>query len=220
MDCNCKTLINLSLHVLDIHEKVLDPNKVRVVQKRRLLKDPELKCVDCSFKTPSCTELLDHVRDVHKREVTWRAEKTSQPTYVTTSNNTNDNCNERSEVSGNRQKRFPCELCGHKFVTNNELNDHFNSVHLGLRPYKCDLCDFKTGQASNLFHHKRKGHTASRNGEKRRTRKRKQEKDSDIKCSTDIPKSDANTKTRRKRGKDAELKCLECSFNIKSTIKL
>ena len=97
---------------------------------------------------------------------------------------------------------------------------HATALSNKLRPYKCDLCDFKTGQASNLFHHKRKGHRASRNSEKRRTRKRKQEKDSDIKCSTDIPKSDAKTKTRRKRGKDAELKCLECSFNIKSTIKL
>ena len=44
-------------------------------------------------------------------------------------------------------------------VTNHmQLKDHVNSVHRGIKAYKCEKCDHVTGLRSNLQIHMKKPH--------------------------------------------------------------
>ena len=94
----------------------------------------------------------------------------------------NDNKIETSKV----QKSFLCELCNKKFGLYKSLRNHFrhfhlgfghkcqhcqksftsiqtlkvhvNSVHLKINKYKCDICDYRCNQISNLKQHQRNRH--------------------------------------------------------------
>ena len=41
-----------------------------------------------------------------------------------------------------------------------KMRQHINMVHLKLRPYQCDYCDFKFGSACNKKDHMRRKHGA------------------------------------------------------------
>ena len=47
-----------------------------------------------------------------------------------------------------------CEVCNKVYVSNRVLMVHVQSVHEGLRPYKCEYCDAtytQRGNCSNLI---------------------------------------------------------------------
>ena len=201
-DCRykCKTIISLSKHALNVHQTVLDLNKMRKVKRRRQMKSPELRCLDCSFKTESATELLDHARDVHKRDTSLKTEKIARREDAKSTVNNNEKTLKNIPHS---LTRFPCDLCGQKYKYM-YLNEHVNSVHLGIKPYKCDSCDFVAGQAPNLAHHKKRVHSKKPQapGEIEHSRKRKR------------------PNIRKQPSKDSELKCFECSFTCKDASEL
>ena len=43
---------------------------------------------------------------------------------------------------------FPCSQCDKKFTMSDDLHSHTNSVHLKIKPFKCETC-------KGLFAHKR-----------------------------------------------------------------
>ena len=51
-----------------------------------------------------------------------------------------------------------CDLCGYVAESGRGLLDHVNGVHLKLKPYKCDRCNYTTANSSNLSNHKKTPH--------------------------------------------------------------
>ena len=55
-------------------------------------------------------------------------------------------------------KTFPCSFCPKSLNSNTMLKEHINGVHLNLRPYKCDSCEFATAYSTTLREHKKVAH--------------------------------------------------------------
>ena len=58
------------------------------------------------------------------------------------------------KVHGKRELKFPCEHCTRVFDANAKLKTHIDIVHLGKKPYKCDLCDYDAAYSQTLREHK------------------------------------------------------------------
>lgn len=37
--------------------------------------------------------------------------------------------------------RFPCPQCDKKFILSVDMHSHLNSVHLKIKPFRCDICN-------------------------------------------------------------------------------
>lgn len=66
-----------------------------------------------------------------------------------------------AHVKNHDDNRFQCPSCGHLFRKKTNLNEHYNAVHLKLRPYKCEVChqgfgDRKSRRVHERSHNKRK----------------------------------------------------------------
>ena len=57
----------------------------------------------------------------------------------------------------NSKKPVHCPKCGKGFISNQVLEGHMN-MHLGLKPYKCDLCETSFQNPSNKLAHMKKVH--------------------------------------------------------------
>ena len=55
-------------------------------------------------------------------------------------------------------KNAQCPHCPSAFYKPERLNEHINGIHLGLKPYKCDLCDFRTAYRKISSEHKKVAH--------------------------------------------------------------
>ena len=55
------------------------------------------------------------------------------------------------------KKPVHCLQCGKGFISNQVLEGHMN-MHLGLKPYKCDLCETSFQNSSNKLAHMKKVH--------------------------------------------------------------
>merc|ERR1711884_912268 len=47
-----------------------------------------------------------------------------------------------------------CEFCLRKFRSKSVLQTHMNIMHLNIKNFKCDQCDFATGRKGTLNSHK------------------------------------------------------------------
>lgn len=60
-----------------------------------------------------------------------------------------------AHVKNHDDNRLQCPSCGHLFRKRSNLNDHYNAVHLKLRPYKCDFCELGFGDRKTRRVHQR-----------------------------------------------------------------
>ena len=51
--------------------------------------------------------------------------------------------------------KFQCDLCSHASDTQDKLTLHINAVHLELKNFKCEKCDFKTAWPKSLKGHEK-----------------------------------------------------------------
>lgn len=56
------------------------------------------------------------------------------------------------------EKQFECKICGVKFRYKLNLTHHMKNIHLGIRNYKCDLCDQAFYTSNLMRQHKAKKH--------------------------------------------------------------
>ena len=57
------------------------------------------------------------------------------------------------------QPRVQCQECGKDFAGQKGLKIHTDTVHLGLKPFNCDVCGEAFGRKSNLNQHKVNNHS-------------------------------------------------------------
>ncbi|KNC28964.1 hypothetical protein FF38_13785 [Lucilia cuprina] len=65
-------------------------------------------------------------------------------------------------VKSHDDNRLQCPSCGHLFRRSSQLKDHYNAVHLKLRPYKCEFCELGFGDRKTRRMHERKYHPKER----------------------------------------------------------
>ena len=51
--------------------------------------------------------------------------------------------------------QFGCSVCGKTFAYRKDLEKHFRK-HTGERPYKCESCNYSSGDPSSLLKHQRR----------------------------------------------------------------
>ena len=45
---------------------------------------------------------------------------------------------------------FKCEVCDYKFSQKSDMKKHVASVHEGKKPFKCDICDYSRYQKTDM----------------------------------------------------------------------
>jgi hypothetical protein len=65
--------------------------------------------------------------------------------------------NFKPNSSGRKKKHF-CSRCSASYHNTRELTDHIKSIHKGLRPYNCSICDSKFSYRQNLKYHEKAVH--------------------------------------------------------------
>ena len=113
--------------------------------RKRPIKNPELKCLECSFTCKIASDFVDHAVDIHKKQKIGNAEDVKPPN--------NSEMGPLTLVQSKR--RFSCNLCGFAADRNSLFLDHVNSAHLGIKQYKCDTCVYVTGYKYKLVNHKK-----------------------------------------------------------------
>ena len=61
------------------------------------------------------------------------------------------------------KKPFKCDICDYRCSQKSNMNKHVASVHEGKKPFKCDICDYSFSQKSVM-----KSHVESVHGGKKR----------------------------------------------------
>ena len=51
---------------------------------------------------------------------------------------------------GAQQPKFICEICGNWLTTKSNLQVHLNTVHNGLKPFRCNFCQQSFGESGTL----------------------------------------------------------------------
>ncbi len=52
-------------------------------------------------------------------------------------------------------RHVQCDYCGKKFSEERKMLYHVDAVHLGVKPYQCELCDFKATRPEQVKNHKK-----------------------------------------------------------------
>lgn len=73
-------------------------------------------------------------------------------------NQTQFNSHQLTHKLKDMEKQFECKICGVKFRYKLNLTHHMKNIHLGIRNYKCDLCDQAFYTSNLMRQHKAKKH--------------------------------------------------------------
>ena len=60
------------------------------------------------------------------------------------------------------EKPYACTLCPEKYWRPGRLKEHMNGVHLNIKPFKCNECDFASAYSSTLSGHVKAMHNGER----------------------------------------------------------
>merc|ERR1719362_2115847 len=60
-------------------------------------------------------------------------------------------------------KPFKCNKCDYKTAQKAHLKKHVDSVHEGIKPYKCNICDYRTAEKTKLTIHTNSVHEKKKN---------------------------------------------------------
>lgn len=58
-----------------------------------------------------------------------------------------------NKASGDKEKRYTCDICSSTFFHATNLNSHIKVVHKGIRPHACPQCDKRFPNAFSLKRH-------------------------------------------------------------------
>jgi len=118
--------------------KEIYPKKNRLKQKRLL------SCSMCPYQTNRNENLKKHRVSIHERG-----------TYdlKCCGNQFANKAELRHHSVAFHSHGYVCNICGHVFKRRANLRGHHDAVHLGIKEFKCQLCDYATSCKSKLEHH-------------------------------------------------------------------
>ena len=59
---------------------------------------------------------------------------------------------------GTKSKCFKCDICGSQFKTKQNITNHVNAVHNGLKPYICPICPLIFAYQTHVRQHVKEVH--------------------------------------------------------------
>ena len=96
-----------------------------------------VKCLSCPLLYVSKVDMMKHFRRIHEKTKNHKCESCNKMFHA------------RSEVVAHMKDRhteysarkFVCNICKRGYNNQREFDYHNKSVHLGIKEYKCELCD-------------------------------------------------------------------------------
>ena len=131
-----------SFETLDKHKRLLHDNSFR-----------NHLCGHCSKILKRKADLIDHVQR-HHSDKKFPCQECGK-TFST-------NKDLLKHIRRNHTEREKCEQCGQcelKFYDVEGLRNHVISVHDKVKPWYCEVCQFKSARLGNLNEHRRKTHS-------------------------------------------------------------
>ena len=118
-------------------------------------------CELCSYETCDITSLRKHrnqkhqdeMKKTHKCETCGKTFVQHENLLVHLKNIHNIHSDDLSLI-----KSVACDQCGHVFLCKQRLKQHYDSVHLKLTPFECDICQKRFGMSTHLSRHKKTVH--------------------------------------------------------------
>ena len=108
------------------------------------------QCDKCEFKTKTPGSLKSHISVVHFNIKPFACDLCE----FKAANQSDLRAHKRRKHSIQKQERnFKCDKCEFKSHTRQGVTTHINSVHLGLRPYVCDICGKSFTQSGHRGFH-------------------------------------------------------------------
>lgn len=127
------------------------------------LKEDMHCCPHCPYKTRALSGLRRHIAGVHNKGVRPFACDVCGATFTSRSN-----LNHHLQLHGSH--RYTCSECGFSTALKRVMDIHV-PIHSEERPFKCDLCEYRTKRKSDLSIHRRCMHS------EHAPRKKKREED-------------------------------------------
>ena len=131
-------------------------------------KKRHVKCEECPFITSNYTLLKRHGNKIHNGvtrsdilpEIKPRDSEGSMNAKNVSVLKIEDSTIDISPgtKSMTPSARISCDICGFVTGCRKNLVEHVNGVHLKIKPYKCDQCEYTSAYDSAMFHHKKKPH--------------------------------------------------------------
>ena len=59
-------------------------------------------------------------------------------------------CYHKIDAVHKGKKPFKCDICDYRSPQKCHLNRHIASIHEGKKPFRCDICDYGCSQKSDL----------------------------------------------------------------------
>ena len=152
IECNECGKIFRNKHYLNSHQNAVHRSKIKII------------CDDCgnSFSSKDAYKL--HYISKHS-DVTDQAKHTHKCPYPNCDYSTLQKYDVKKHVKRVHIKekgKHLCSLCPKIFHTKSSLEEHINGVHLNIKPFKCDNCEFASAYKSTLNEHKKVTHGTQR----------------------------------------------------------
>ena len=131
----------LQTHVVEVHQKVQCPdciyrNSKTMVQLHMLEVHRKFQCSDCSYSDYNNDTLQAHIIEVHRKPQKFLCSE------VPIGNPQKFQC---SEVPIGNPQKFQCSDCSFSNHSEKMIQHHYNYFHLGMRRFKCGLCEHTGG---------------------------------------------------------------------------
>lgn len=97
----------------------------------------------CKFKTSKKSNLSEHVKTVHKKEIEYARSENKK--FMTSTR--------LKYLIHREEQKFSCDYCGIQMRRKTNLNQHMKRIHLQHDKYSCSKCNFKTKYHQNLAKH-------------------------------------------------------------------
>jgi hypothetical protein len=149
--CSYSTYLRSSLdnHMNSVHPKTRDfsADHTKNQQLGKKKKDP-MKCPFCSFSVDYPSDLTRHLKAVHLKIKDFSCDLCD---FKCSTQNSIRHHRKAKHLDESEKRK--CSDCSYSTYFERNLTNHVNAVHLKIKNFGCDFCDYKCSKKSDLKPH-------------------------------------------------------------------